>query len=334
MFKICTIGCGGIALDFHGPGIRKYIAESPGDAAWSCCDIDMGRAKAFAAKFGLANCYSDYREMLETERPDAVCIFTSYDVIPAIAVDVISMGFPVMLEKPPGVNRGEVMAIVEAARKHNMPTQVAFNRRLTPVVNELKHMLQGLDGSTSNIRCVFQRIGRKNADFYTTAIHGIDTVRYLAGSDYKHVRFRYQELTDGSRGAANFYLDCVMESGATACLSFSPQGGKVIEDYYVSCRDNEFTLKMPVWGSPEYPGGLWHFSGNECVRFLDGGSPCYGDEMYEKFGFYAENASFFDNIKAGVMPVNDIASALQSVEIADCIWNRKDEFTATPSSSA
>ena len=328
LFKICTIGCGSIALNFHGLGIQKYIANSSQKIAWACCDIDIEKAQEFAAKFKLNAYYDNYREMLQKEQPDAVCIITTYGVIPAIAVDVMNMGFPVIMEKPPGTTGEEVIDIIKAAEQTKMPNQVAFNRRFTPVVNELKSLITDTGCDIHNIRCIFQRVGRKDPNFYTTAIHGIDTVRYLAGSDYKHVHFRYQELEDINKGAANIYMDCFMESGATAHLSFCPHSGKVIEDYHVTCLNNEFTLKMPVWGSPEYPGGLWHFSNNECVRFLDGDSPSFGSEMFEKFGFYTENANFFDDVQAKVIPTNDIRTALQSVEIADCIQQRKTEYKA------
>lgn len=40
-------------------------------------------------------------------------------------------------------------------------------------------------------------------------------------------------------------------------------------------------------------------------------------------GFYGENQNFFDCIRNGVRPVDDIASGLQAVEIADCIRQKK-----------
>jgi len=325
MFKICIVGCGEIAKGFHGPAIKKYCDENSDSIMQACCDSDILKATDFAEMFGFKASYSDYRKMLETEKPDAVCLTVSYNVIPKIAIDIMNMGFPLIVEKPPGVIGPEVASIVEVAERLKIPNQVAFNRRYTPILNELKTLLSG---DIHNIRCVFQRVGRTDNDFYTTAIHGIDTVKYLSGSDYKHVRFRYQELPEVNIGAANIYMDCLMESGAVAQLAFCPYGGKVIEDYYVTCSDNDFTLKMPVWGSPEYPGGLWRFSGNECVKHIAGDDPKFGVEMFERFGFYSENADFFDDIKAKKMPVNDVRSALQSVEIAYCIQERKTDYYA------
>ena len=40
------------------------------------CNRDAGRAKTIMDKFGVAGHYTDYREMLEKERPDFVDIIT------------------------------------------------------------------------------------------------------------------------------------------------------------------------------------------------------------------------------------------------------------------
>jgi len=238
------------------------------------------------------------------------------------------LGIPVMMEKPPGASRSEVLSIMEVAEKGGVLNQVAFNRRFTPIVNELRKMLNEAAAKDGiyNIRCVFQRVGRRDNDFYTTAIHGIDTVRYIAGSDYEQVCFRYQELPDINSGAANIYLDGVMKSKTAVQLAFVPVGGKVIEDYFVTCRNHDFSLQMPVWGSPEYPGGIVHFSGNERSAYVKGDDSRFGLEMFEKFGFYEENANFFNAVRTGKAPGSDISSALQSVEIAECIRQRQTEY--------
>ena len=334
MFKISVIGCGDIAMGFHGPAIKKYCGDYPAAESSACCDIDLHKAQKFAGEFGFKAHYNDYREMLHSEKPDVVCLITPYNIISAMAIDIINMGFPVIMEKPPGINREEVIAIIEAVKKNNTANQVAFNRRFTPLVAELKGLLDRLPhpGGIHNIRCVFQRVNRIDQDFHSTAIHGIDTVKYIANSDYKRIRFHYQELP--AKGAVNIYMDCLMHSGAFAQFSICPCGGKVIEDYIVTSAGNDFCLKMPVWASAEYPGGLWHFADNKLAAHFDGNDSRYGTEMYEKFGFYAENADFFNYLRATedrklTLPpstVNDISSALQSVEIADCIQKRSPEY--------
>jgi len=328
MFKICLIGCGGIAEGFHGPALKKYCEDFSETSLAACCDVDINKAKKFADTFGFGEFYSDYREMLKAEKPNAVSLVAPYTVIPDIAVDILNMGYPVIMEKPPGATGDDVLKIIEAAEKSDVPNQVAFNRRFCPVVSELKNMLASYPQGVGihNLRCIFQRVGRKDPDFFATAIHGIDTLRYIAGCDYKHINFAYQELPELAKGVANVYMDCLMESGAVAQLSICPNGGKVIEDFIVTSGNNEFILNMPVWGSLEYPGGLSHFSDNKLVKRVDGSDPQMGEDMLYAFGFYSENASFLNDVKANRKPTNDICTALQSVEVAYCIETRAEVY--------
>jgi predicted dehydrogenase len=73
------------------------------------CDLDLAKAQAFAAKFGAANAYADYRAMLAQETLDAVFIVTGYDPLgrplyPAIAMDCLAAGCHVWMEKPPAAS--------------------------------------------------------------------------------------------------------------------------------------------------------------------------------------------------------------------------------------
>ena len=325
MFEISVIGCGEIANSFHAPSLLKYREQYPDTVLLGCCDSDKSKAEDFAKRFGFKTAHDDYREMLRDRCPNAVCLYTSYPVIPKIASDVMQMGIPVLMEKPPGTTTDEVSLIAESAKKHDVINQVAFNRRFAPAMGRLKQWLQSAAEGIHNIRCVFQRVSRADSNFFTTAIHGIDAVRHIAGSDYREVRFRYYELPDVNKGAANIYMDCAMESGATAQLAFLPHVGAVSEKYYVSCLNNDFELSMPVWGSPEYPGGLWHYKGNKIAEHMEG--HVFGDGMFENFGFFAENAFFLDTVKSGGKNPHDIVSAKQSVEVAHCIEKRLEVYT-------
>ena len=53
------------------------------------------------------------------------------------------------------------------------------------------------DQPIQSITCTFSRYRRRDPDFTTTAVHGIDAVRFLAGSDYAKLRI---EATQGPCG--------------------------------------------------------------------------------------------------------------------------------------
>src|SRR5512135_2423081 len=90
--KIACIGCGSHAQR----NILPAFQYAPVDLA-AVCDLDRSRAEAAARLFGARAVYTDYREMLDRERPEAVFAVLSYDEegrprYPAVAVDAMRAG--------------------------------------------------------------------------------------------------------------------------------------------------------------------------------------------------------------------------------------------------
>ena len=323
-FKICTVGCGGMSTAVHGPSHAKYAATHPDTLLAACCDLDEQKAVRYRDKFGYARHYTDLVKMLEAERPDAVCLIAPVDLTCELSCRILAMGFPLLMEKPPGKTITELDRMIAAAEARGVPTQVAFNRRYTPVVRALKGMVADIQ----HIRYDFTRIGRKDADFSTTAIHGIDTARFLAGSDYKRIRFHYQEFPHLGPTVANIFMDCAFASGATAHLNFCPVSGVVVERASVYAYDNTFFMNIPISQDRAFPAALQHYEKNKLKRELSPAEAAGGAEWFEMNGFYGENAAFFDDIRSGRRPKGDLRSGRQSVEIADCIRRRQQEYDA------
>lgn len=218
--------------------------------------------------------------------------------------------------------------MIAAADSSGAPTQVAVNRRYAPLVRKLKRMLiEDLPPEQiQHVQYDFVRINRTDADFSTTAIHGIDTVRFLAGSDYAHIRFHYQEFPALGATTANILMDCTMTSGATAHLSFCPVAGVVIERATVHAHDHTFFLHVPVWDALDTPGHLQHLNKGVLALDVDGTQISDGPEGFQLMGFYGENASFFEDIRNGRRPVGDLRAIRQSVEVAQCTRERRREY--------
>jgi predicted dehydrogenase len=329
-FRVCVIGCGSLSTSAHGPALRRYAALHGDVVLAGCCDLDAARAEAYRAAFGFRHCYRDFREMLAAEKPEAVCLMAPVDKTRELSCAVLGLGFPLLMEKPPGLNRSECLAMIAAADQAGVPNQVSFNRRYAPLVRELKERLssQFQPADIQDIRYDFFRINRRDADFATTAIHGIDTVRFLAGAPYRRVRFRYQAFPALGPTVANIFMDCEMASGATAHLNFCPVTGVIVERATVSLFDHTYFLSIPIWQAFDSPGRLQHLVRGELAEDLDGGTLEGAQEMYIASGFYGENASFLDDLRAGRRPEGDIRSGLQSVEIADAIRQRLPEYVA------
>lgn len=328
-FKICVVGCGAISDRVHGPSYRKYAQLHAGTTLSACCDIDEGKAAAFQEKFGFDRYYTDMDKMLDTEKPDAVCLISPERLTASLSIKIIERGYPLIMEKPPGINREETLRMIEAAERKHVPNQVAFNRRHMPMIVELRRKIYEKmePAGIQHIRYDMYRVGRRDSDFAATAIHGIDAVKFIAKSDYKSIQFHYQELPEFGEGVSNIYMQCVLESGATAQLNFCPMAGIAVERAAVNAYNSTFFVELPIGGSPDSPGILEQFDKNMKLAEIPGIDFGEGSELFETNGFYDENAAFFDDIRNGKAPENDLLSALQSVEVSDCIRQRKSQYS-------
>lgn len=323
--RICTVGCGGMATNGHGPSYRKYADLHEDVELVACCDLDEGKAEKFRQTFGFARSYTDMDAMLDAERPNAVCLIAPVHLTAELATCVLEKGYPLLLEKPPGLTRAETMRILATAKSYQVPNMVAFNRRHMPLVTKAREILGKMD-VIHHIRLDFSRVGRLDLDFSTTAVHGIDTVRFLAGSDYKHIRFRYQQIDAADPRVVNIFMDCEMMNGTTVQLNFCPTVGMSEERLTFHAWDQTLLLNLPCWHSIDSSGRLMHLHRNR-VRFeMDGAELEGGSEFFVTNGFYHENKAFFDAVRAGNPPADDLTTTLQTVEIMECVRERVSEY--------
>ena len=330
IFKVCSIGCGGIAFGYHGPSLARYAASHPDVELTACCDVDPARAEGFSKRFGYAHHYTDYMTMLEAEQPHAVCLAVPPPLTCEIGCAILQRGLPLLLEKPPGLTTDEVDRLIMAAGKANTPNQVAFNRRYTPLVRHLKALLAThCPTGIQHLRYDFTRVGRTDADFSTTAIHGIDTACFIAGAPYAHIRFYYQEFPELGPTVANIFMQGSFTSGATFHLEFCPVSGAVTERATVYGLDHSFYLRLPIWNGYDAPGHLQHIHKGALVSDDSGPQISGSNEDFILNGFYAENEAFLEDIRAARHPVGDVRTTRQSVEVAQCIRERRGEYIYT-----
>ena len=315
-----------MAKSGHGPAFKKYAQEHNDTLLAGCCDIKREAAEEFAATFGFSRAYTDYRVMLDEVKPDAVSLLSPVELTSELAVSVLKLGYPLILEKPPGRNREEILAIDRAAREAGVSVRTAFNRRYTPLVQKLKELLA--DEKIMNITYQMYRRGRSEPDFSTTSIHAIDAVSFVGGGKYKNVSITFQELPANGKNVANYYLTGELDSGAVVQISLVPMGGSVAERISVNTDKATYFVELPFWKNCDSPGTLTRVEGTEITHKISGGSLVDSTEMFEESGFYEENRSFFEHLRSKNNVENDMQSGIQSVEIADCIRRRIREYKA------
>lgn len=325
-FKICLIGCGFMTNNGHGPSCMKYARLHDDVELAACCDVNIDAARSVCEKFGFERAYTDYIDMAEREKPDVVLAVTPPAITKEVSIELLKRKIPVMLEKPPGMDKEQVRAIHNAALSSKTPARAAFNRRYTPLVQALMGEMKAAGQKVLDISCMFVRVGRTDDDFSTTAIHGIDTVKHIAQSDYKQVRFTYSDIKYKGADVTNISVSAVMESGATASLTFLPCGGCVVERISVTLVGYTFFLYLPVWGGADAPGKLVCMKDGKEYKTVSGNDLVKEYSLYESNGFYDESAGFFDMLRAHETPESDVISGETSVELALCIRERRDSY--------
>ncbi|GHU78210.1 hypothetical protein AGMMS49992_28270 [Clostridia bacterium] len=324
--KICVIGCGSHSSFVHGPSYRKYAALHPDIHLAACCDLNLDAAKAYAQAFGFERTYTDFSEMIVRERPDMVGVVVPVALTCGIIQTVLRAGIPCLAEKPPALTGEDAQHLANVVKETAMPFRAAFNRRYTPLVRVIKTQLQNAEDPIQYIHYGMHRMGRNDADFSTTAIHGVDLVRYLADAPYASVRLAYDPIHNSGKECFNIYLDGCMENGVRVRLDFLPLTGLVSECVGIQTNRRSYSLELPI-GPHDALGRLVTYENKELVSSITSKDCPDGVEFYEANGFYYEIASFLDQLRTGTSETDGMpASYVQSVALAEAIRLQKKKF--------
>ncbi|MCP4380770.1 MAG: Gfo/Idh/MocA family oxidoreductase [Hyphomicrobiales bacterium] len=117
------------------------------------CSTTPEGASAKAAEYGFRRSASDWRELVNDERVEAVLIASPQWTHREIALAAFEAGKPVFCEKPLGETVDDSMAMVAAAERSGLPNMVGFNYIRTPASQLAGDMIQsGELGRIVNMR--------------------------------------------------------------------------------------------------------------------------------------------------------------------------------------
>lgn len=109
------------------------------------CDLDVEKLKKAGDELGIEKRYTDYVEMLETEKPDIVSVCVSNFLHRQICTEAFRQGADVLCEKPLARSEEECREIMAAAEKYGKRLMVNFNRRYNPESIALKKLIENGD---------------------------------------------------------------------------------------------------------------------------------------------------------------------------------------------
>lgn len=168
---------------------------------------DEAKARALAERFGVPKVYTDFDAALAAERPDLVDLITPPPTHHDFVARAVARGIATICQKPFGTSYADALAITAGAEAAGVPLIVHENIRWMPWYREARRLID--DGVLGSLHAVafrlrpgdgqgprayldrqpyFQRMPRLLV--LETAIHWIDTFRYLMGE----VRTVYAQL--------------------------------------------------------------------------------------------------------------------------------------------
>jgi myo-inositol 2-dehydrogenase/D-chiro-inositol 1-dehydrogenase len=150
------------------------------------CDVDLDRARSLA---GDAAVYADWRELLDRESPDCVFVCTPPLLHREPAVEALSRGIDVYLEKPLARGLDDARAIVDAAESGTAVCAVGYQWRAVEALDDLRGalgdqeigLLIGIGTGPTRSRPWFLKRVEGGGNLLERASHGIDLQRAVAG---------------------------------------------------------------------------------------------------------------------------------------------------------
>ena len=170
--NFAIIGCGGITLQNHLPG----LALCPDTKVVALCDNDPATLERARQQTGITVTSTNYLDIVQRDDVQAVIIATPNFVHPPAALAAIAAGKHVLCEKPLALNHADAKAMADAADQAGVRHMTAFTYRFVPAMRYLAHLVQRGDlGQPYHYRsCRLQDWGTRNL--------GWRQVKQLAGT--------------------------------------------------------------------------------------------------------------------------------------------------------
>ena len=196
--RYALIGCGRISTN------HIKAAVNNGLEIVAVCDVLPEHMDAVLEKHGLQSDpkirrYTDYKELLDQEKPELVSIATESGSHAEIALEAIDRGIHVIIEKPMAMSISDAEEIIRRSRKKGVKVSACHQNRFNVAVQKMRKALEDGRFGTLSHGSVHIRWNR-NKDYYDQApwrgtwaedggtlmnqcIHGIDLLRWTFGDE-------------------------------------------------------------------------------------------------------------------------------------------------------
>src|SRR5512141_87962 len=180
--RVAVIGTGSM-----GRNHARVYWEMPNVKLVGVADINRSTVESIAARYN-TNGYTDFRQMVDEQRPDAVTIVVPTSCHLEVALEVIRRGIHLLVEKPIAFNVAEGRQMIAAAEEAGVNLSVGHIERFNPAVIALKEHL-----ANQELGRVFQVDVHREGPLpmrisdvgvvIDLAVHDLDIIRYVTQAE-------------------------------------------------------------------------------------------------------------------------------------------------------
>jgi predicted dehydrogenase len=283
------------------------------------CELDEDRLNSTADRYGVTDrriCrrLDDYQQAVLDLKPDAVYAIGQPNVMYPVWKWCLEQRCNLYVEKPLGLSAHQARSLAHLARHNGCITQVSFQRRITPMIVQLREECLKR-GPIQHAVCEFYKCAPAPCldardHMMDDGVHAIDTLRWMCGGEVVEIEAVTRRIGVPD---INFFAALLrFDNGATGIMLNSWTSGRRIFRVQMHaggiCAEGEHEGKGAIYADGD-TNGVWY----------DTRQAAGSDANFVFGGFLAKHREFIDCVKSGAQPGSCFADAAKTMEVADRI---------------
>jgi myo-inositol 2-dehydrogenase/D-chiro-inositol 1-dehydrogenase len=287
------------------------------------CDLDEAKARTAQVKYGFAKAYTNFRAMLDAEKPQAVFCVGGPKVHYEVGMEVLDRGYPLYVQKSPAPSSQDTRRMAELAAKRNVLCHVGFNFRSAPAVSQAR----------GNMR--MPEFGRPLMGIFRYGLCFGNTVRDVVMDQHCHLVdlalflmgpiARINVMKSPILAARDYVCAVQFQSGSVGTLNFT--SGQIVEKEFTYFEiTGEGTLQYShdfnlMWRRP-VKGSWWQDPQADHVL----GRGWYGSRAAEQtLGYLGDVANFAAAVAGASQDISPVSSTVHTMEVCEEIVRQLEE---------
>jgi len=309
--RIAYIGAGGFTNQCMFPQLFRHDLELA-----AICDLYEDKARKAQMQYGFKEVYTDFRRMLDTEKPQAVFCVGGPKVHYSVGMEVLERGFPLYVQKSPAPSSELTREMADLSARKGVVCHVGFNLRHSTAARQAKAIMQS--GEFGNQLMGMFRYGLTSGATMSDVVmdqhcHLYDLARFLMG-DIKTAK----AIRSSTPNTRDYVVIVEFQSGAVGSLNFT--SGQIVDKEFIYFEITGNSTFLYSHGCADLTWlratkGQWWNDPQADYQFRRG---MYGGQiMLETLGYIGDVANYIAAVKGEEGDRSPISSAVSTMELCE-----------------